>query len=158
MGISMIAAMAENRVIGQNNQIPWRAPGEMKHFKEITMGHTLIMGRKTFESIGRPLPGRDTIVVTRDPNFTVEGVTRANSLSQALELADTNKEVFIAGGSEIYRQYLDQVETLYLTVIHIEPEGDAFFPEFDRSQFSLVSEERIETSPSYTCQVYKRNL
>ncbi len=156
MGISLIAAMAKNRVIGKDNGIPWRAPGEMKRFKEATMGHTLVMGRKTFESIGRPLPGRTTIVITRDKSYSAEGCSIVHSLKEAIDLADSEKEIFIAGGSQIYEQAFPLVDQVYLTIVDVDVDGDAMLPEFDLSQFVEVNKEFVQTEPSYTCYVYRK--
>ncbi|HZI02759.1 MAG TPA: dihydrofolate reductase, partial [Archangium sp.] len=114
--ISAIVAMATNRCIGRANTLPWRLPADLKRFKQLTMGHTLVMGRKTYESIGRPLPGRTTVVVTRQRDYAPEGVQVAHSLEQALELA-RGDEVFIAGGADLYQQAMAHVRRLYLTRI-----------------------------------------
>ena len=126
-----IAAMSLNRVIGNGNTIPWHLPEDFKWFKETTMGHVLAMGRKTFESIGRPLPGRETVVLTRNPN-SVTGVQTLDSL-EALGQAEAYRDrtIFICGGAEIYGQALGQCSDLYLTRVKREVEGDAFFPEFE---------------------------
>ncbi|MEA2694283.1 MAG: dihydrofolate reductase, partial [Acidobacteriota bacterium] len=120
--------MAANRVIGDGNRLPWRLPEDLARFKRLTMGGTLILGRKTYESIGRPLPGRKTVVVSRQPGYAPEGVLVARSIEEALERAGEGN-VWIAGGAEIYRQALDKAERLYLTRIEAEVPGDAFFPE-----------------------------
>ncbi len=139
MTISIIAAMAHNRVIGRDNKIPWRMPADLARFKQLTMGHCLLMGRKTFESIGRPLPGRTTVVITRQKKYAPEGVRVAHSLQQALRMA-TGEEVFIAGGAEIYAQALPLADRMYLTIIRRNFEGDTYFPELDKSRWQLVWE------------------
>lgn len=157
MGISLIAAMAKNRVIGKDNQMPWHIPGELKRFKSTTLGGTLIMGRKTFESIGKPLPGRDTIIITRNADYAAEGCRVASSLEAALELANSEKEIFIAGGAQIYELAFPHVDTVYLTEIDLEVDGDAFLPEFDLSKFERVSSERVDSEPAYTWCTYRKS-
>ncbi|WP_164009551.1 dihydrofolate reductase [Pyxidicoccus trucidator] len=138
--LSAIVAMASNRVIGANNQLPWRLPADLARFKKLTMGHTLIMGRKTYESIGRPLPGRTIVVLTRRQDYAPEGVKVAHSLDEALALANGG-EVFIAGGTDIYTQLMERVDRLYLTRISREFPGDAYFPEMDCARWRLVEQE-----------------
>ncbi|HZS37387.1 MAG TPA: dihydrofolate reductase [Polyangia bacterium] len=142
---SIIAAVAKNGVIGAGNQIPWRLPADLKRFKALTMGHSMIMGRKTFESIGRALPGRTTIVLTQHDWAAPEGVLVARSIGEALALA-RGDEVFIAGGAEIYRQTLPIAERAYLTLLDREFPGDTFFPETDWSAWRVVERERHEAS------------
>ena len=129
--LSLIVAMAKNRTIGVNNTLPWRCPEDLKHFKALTMGHHMIMGRKTFDSIGRLLPGRTTVVVTRDRNLQIEGCLMANSLPDAIAACANDEKIFIVGGAEIYAQALEHIDTLYITEIQQAIEGDAHFPEFD---------------------------
>ncbi|WP_439515309.1 type 3 dihydrofolate reductase [Oceanibaculum nanhaiense] len=137
MIFSAIAALARNRVIGQGNGLPWRLPGDLKFFKATTLGKPVVMGRKTFQSIGRPLPGRPNIVVTRDPGFTAEGVHVVRDIDTALDLAATlaretgAEEVMVIGGAEIYAQALPRLDRLYLTEIDAEIAGDAYFPEIE---------------------------
>jgi dihydrofolate reductase len=126
--IRIIAAMSTNRVIGSNNALPWHIPNDLKHFKELTTGHTIVMGRKTFDSIGRPLPNRRNIVVTRDHEFKAEGVEVASSFEKAMEMSFWN--CFVIGGGEMYRQSMGIAEKLYLTIVNTETEGDTTFPEF----------------------------
>jgi dihydrofolate reductase len=135
MRISIIAAVASNGVIGLRNALPWHLPADLRYFKCVTMGHHLIMGRKTFESVGSPLPGRTTIVVTRNRRFSFEGIHRASSVEEAIALVRDDDEVFIAGGSQIYSQTLALADRMYLTRIHQEFQGDTHFPEFDDSQW-----------------------
>ncbi len=141
MTVAVIAAMARNRVIGHRGQLPWRLPEDLRRFKAITMGHVLLMGRTTFESIGRPLPGRRTVVVTRQPDWTATGVTVAHTIEDAFGLAGEGA-VFVAGGGDIYRQTLHRAGRLYLTVIDREVEGDTFFPAFDEARFRVLERER----------------
>lgn len=144
MILSIMVAMSENRVIGINNQLPWHLPEDLKYFKRVTMGHPIIMGRKTYESIGRPLPGRTNIVVTRQPDWSAEGVVVARGVEQALEKAesqarrDGKDEMILIGGEELFRQALHKVNRLYLTQVQAEIEGDAFFPEIEPSQWQEV--------------------
>lgn len=147
--ISLIAALSENRVIGKDNKLPWHLPEDLRHFKEVTSGHPVIMGRKTFESIGRLLPKRHNIVVSRDSSYVVEGATMAHSLEQALEIAKNydQNEIFIIGGGQIFKQSLPLADRLYLTIVHTEIEGDAFFPEY--ASFRKVVEEREGQSEEY---------
>ena len=156
MKIILIAAMAKNRVIGRDNAIPWHIPGEQKRFKALTMGHILIMGRKTFESIGRALPGRKTIIITRNPKYRATDCSMAQSLTAALALCATEETLFIAGGGEIYREALPLAESIYLTVLDREVEGDILFPEFDPNQFHTISQERVERPEPYTFSIYQR--
>lgn len=133
--ITLIAALGENRVIGHNGGIPWRLPGEQAHFRATTMGHTLVMGRATFDSIGRALPGRRTIVVTRNPDWRQPGVETAASLPEAL---DDQGEVFIAGGGQIYAASLPLASRMILTLVHDSPVGDTFFPRWDLREWVEV--------------------
>lgn len=153
MKISIIAAMARNRVIGRGNSLPWRLPADLERFKRLTMGHCLLMGRKTFESIGRALPGRSTIVISRQREYSPPGVLVARSLDEALSFAAGRvkfkvdaDEVFVAGGAQIYEQALPRAGRMYLTLIDADFEGDAFFPEFDESAWRVVSEERHDAT------------
>jgi dihydrofolate reductase len=159
MTLSAIVAMASNRCIGKDNTLPWRLPADLKRFKQLTMGHTLLMGRKTYESIGRPLPGRTTVVVTRQRDYAPEGVRVAHSLEQALELARGDDEAFIAGGADLYRQALERVRRLYLTRIDRDYPGDTFFPEVDLSGWRLVTQEphpATATEPPFSFLTYER--
>ena len=156
MKIILIAAMAQNRVIGRGNTIPWHIPGEQQRFKAMTMGHTLIMGRKTFESIGRPLPGRQTIIISRNREYRAAGCSVAQSLSAAIALCPAETTIFIAGGGEIYREALHLAESIYLTVLDREIDGDILFPEFTPQQFHKLSEERVEGPEPYSFSVFTR--
>ncbi len=137
--ISVIAALARNRVIGIENRLPWKLPEDLAHFKALTLGHPIIMGRKTFESLGRPLPGRTNIVITRNPDYAPTGCLTAASIADAVALCGDVPEVFFIGGAELYRQVLPLADRLYLTEVRIEAEGDAWFPEVERSDFREVS-------------------
>lgn len=141
MKISLIVAIAENNVIGKDNDLIWHLPDDLKHFKTKTKGHTIIMGRKTFESIGsKPLPKRENIVISRSPQSPVEGVVFTTSLQEALKLS-TDHEPFIVGGAEIYRQSMDIVDVMEITRVHDSFEGDTFFPEIDSEVWTLEKEE-----------------
>ena len=131
--LSIIAAMANDRVIGRQNRLPWHLPADLQHFKRVTMGKPMIMGRKTWESLPGLLPGRRHIVVTRDPGYQAKGAELAHSLEQAIAMAGAVDEIMVVGGAELYRQALDRADRVYLTEIDLEVEGDAWFPEFDQS-------------------------
>lgn len=134
--VTLVAAVADNGVIGRDGDIPWRIPADFAHFKALTLGHVLVMGRATYDSIGRPLPGRTTIVLTRDPQWRADGVLVAGSLDDALRLAaDLPGEVFVAGGAGVYAAALDRAHAQVLTEVHLSPEGDTHYPEFDRAQW-----------------------
>ncbi len=139
--ISLIAALAQNRVIGIENRLPWKLPEDLAHFKALTLGHPILMGRKTFESLGRPLPGRRNIVITRNVDYRSPGCEIATSVPAAIDLCEQAEEVFFIGGAELYKQVLQLVDRLYLTEVKIEAQGDAWFPEFDRSTFREISRE-----------------
>ena len=138
--ISLIAAMAANRAIGIDGRLPWHLPADLKHFKALTLGHTLVVGRKTHESIGGALPGRRTIVITRQQGYAAPGAEVAHSLEEALEKSGDG-EVFIGGGEEIFRRTLGEADRLYLTRIHQDFPGDTFFPEIDESAWTVVERE-----------------
>jgi dihydrofolate reductase len=139
--ISVIAALARNRVIGIENRLPWRLPEDLAHFKALTLGHPILMGRKTFESLGRPLPGRTNIVITRNPDYRPEGCQVAASIPAAIALCKDADEVFFIGGAELYAQAIPLADRLYLTEVDIEAEGDAWFPNYERSAFTEISRE-----------------
>ncbi len=145
MRISIIAALSSNNVIGRGNDLPWHLSTDLKRLKALTMGHHMIMGRKTYDSIGRPLPGRRFVVITRDPGFAVEGVETAHSLEEAIQRVTGDEEPFIAGGGQIFEQAIHRADRMYLTRIHAEIEGDAFFPDFDDvSEWQLTDAEHFE--------------
>lgn len=137
----MIVAAAENNAIGKDNKLPWHLPDDLKHFKNTTKGHHIIMGRKTFESNGRPLPKRTNVIITRDKNFTAEGCIIAHSLEEALEIAENDQESFIIGGGTIYKKAMPFADRIYLTRVHTEIEGDTFFPEIDQKEWEVKSRE-----------------
>jgi dihydrofolate reductase len=141
--ISMIAAMADNRVIGKDNDMPWHLPADLQHFKKVTLGKPVIMGRKTFESIGRPLPGRQNIVITRNMDWQMEGVDVVSSPDAALELVGDVEEVMVIGGGNIYQQFLERCTRLYLTFIELAVEGDTQFPDWN----DVGSWTQTETEP-----------
>jgi dihydrofolate reductase len=145
--LSLIVACAHQRVIGINNTLPWHLPEDLKRFKAITTGHHIIMGRKTYESLGRLLPNRTTVIVTRNPNYAVDGALVANSLQDAVALCKHDEEPFIIGGAELYQHALAIATKLYITQVALDVEGDAFFPEIDLSQWQLV-ENKPHTSIS----------
>lgn len=155
MILTAIAAMAQNRCIGVNNKLPWHIPEDLKFFKDKTLGKKIIMGRKTFESLGRPLPKRENIVISRRSDFHPEGVKVFNSLESALadveSRAEALEEVFIVGGAEIYSLSLSKIHRLYLTLVDQEVPGDAFFPEVDlKKDFKIIEERKVQGNPSYT--------
>ncbi len=144
MKLSIIAATSENRVIGRRGELPWRLPSDLRRFRQLTMGHALIVGRRTFESIGRALPGRRMVVLTRQPAWRATDVLVARTLDEALDLAD-GVEVFVGGGGEVYGQTLGRADRMYLTTVRQRVEGDAFFPPFDPEEWTTVSyEEQVE--------------
>jgi dihydrofolate reductase len=142
MTVTLIAAVARNGVIGADGGIPWHLPEDFAHFKATTLGHTLVMGRATYESIGRPLPGRTTIVLTRDPEWHADGVLTAGSLEEALGLAEG--DVYVAGGAAIYALAMPYADELLLSEIDLEPEGDTFFPGIDTAAWMESGRERHE--------------
>ncbi|RZO19629.1 MAG: dihydrofolate reductase [SAR92 clade bacterium] len=158
MKISLIVAVSRNGAIGLNNQLPWYLPEDLKYFKSVTMGKPLIMGRKTFDSIGRPLPGRANIVLTRDPQWISDGVEVVQSVEQALlageiacEAADVD-EIMVIGGEQIYRMTLDLADRIYLTQVDADVEGDAFFPNIDLNNWSQTSVKLPETIDKHPYQ------
>jgi dihydrofolate reductase len=137
---SIVVAIAENYAIGKNNQLLWYLPSDLKHFKQITSGHTVIMGRKTYESVGKPLPNRRNIVLSRQV-MHIDGCETASSIDAALALCADEKEVFILGGAEIYRQSINITDRIYLTIVYKEFDGDAFFPEINYSEWKETARE-----------------
>ena len=138
MKISIVVAMDANGVIGKDNELPWRLPADLQHFKKTTMGKPILMGRKTWESIGRPLPGRTNIVITRDSGYQAEGCVVVNSIDAAMAAASEQDEVMVIGGAEFYRQVLPRTDTIYLTRIHETFEGDTVFPELNTADWREV--------------------
>ena len=165
MIVALVVAMAENRVIGREGGLPWHIPGDLKLFKKTTMGKPIFMGRKTWESLGRPLPGRPNIVISRDPGYKAEGARVVNDLDRALNLADelakdlSVDEIMVIGGAEIYRLAFPKADRLYLTEVALSPDGDAFFPDFDAKNWPEKSRSAFpasEDSPAYTLVVRER--
>ena len=154
--IVLVAAVAENGVIGRDNGMPWRLPGDLRHLKKTTLGKPVIMGRRTFESIGKPLPGRTNIVLTRDANFRAEGVLITRNIDDALTLAEREAsklgadEIAVIGGGEIYAQALPRAGRIYLTEVHAAPDGTARFPAFDRGIWREVSRDGPHQGPDDT--------
>ncbi len=160
MQIILIAAMAKNRVIGYQNTIPWNIKGEQKLFKEHTLGHTVIMGRKTYESIGKPLVGRKNIVISSQKNWLDNTLNspelfHAHNIDEALEESKNDEKVFIIGGANIYKQTIDIADYVYLTIVNKDVQGDSFFPEIDKN-FTLISSERIQLSEEVVFNIYQR--
>jgi dihydrofolate reductase len=156
MIISIIAAMADNRVIGRRGAIPWDIPADRRRFRELTMGHPVIMGRKTYESIGRPLSGRTNIILSREPDFRAEGCIIVNSLEDALLACDCADEVFICGGEELYRQALAIADRIFLTVVHQNSDGDAFFPPLP-AEFAETERSECEAGAPCSFITYSRS-
>lgn len=136
--IILIAAMARNRVIGRHNKLIWHIPADLRHFRQLTLGQIVVMGRRTYESIGRPLPGRTNVVITRNTNFSAEGIHVFHSLNDALEAFRNSDRIFIAGGADIYRQALPMADLMELTIIHRLYQGDATFPEWNPSEWETL--------------------
>lgn len=157
--LSLIVAASENNVIGRENDLPWSLPDDLQYFKETTKGCPIIMGRKNFESIGRVLPGRQNIVITRQPEYAVEGCDVVGSLEEAIEVAGDAEEVFVIGGGEIYKQALPMVDRVYLTRVHADIEGDVYFPELG-SEWQETSAEHHDADEkhehAFTFYVYDR--
>lgn len=154
MELIIIAAMSVNRVIGRGAVIPWHIPGEQLRFKNITMGHALIMGRKTFESIGRPLPGRRNIVISRNRQYRAEGCEVVFGLKAGIKLCKNHEKVFVIGGEQIFNQALSATQTIILTTILREVEGDICFPKF--TGFTKITEEKIDGTDPYVIEVFSR--
>ena len=159
MSVYVIAAMSENRVIGRGGGLPWHLPDDMKHFQQLTTGHTVIMGRKTFESMDGPLPDRRNIVITRQSDYAPSGAEVAHSLDEALRLAGDG-DCFVSGGEEIYQLALPVADRLYLTVVHAEVDGDVRFPQFDTESWRMASESHRPADDrhahAFTFQLYER--
>lgn len=151
MRISLVVAMAENGVIGNGGDLPWHLPADLKRFKRLTLGHVIVMGRKTFESIGRPLPKRRSVVITRDPAWRHDGVTVVHGLDEALCQAAGEDEVFVIGGAEIFALAWPRADRLYLTRVHADVDGDVRLPEIDTGGWQLVSAERHPADERHAC-------
>ncbi len=158
--VSLIVAMSRNGVIGKDNRLPWHLPADLKRFKELTMGHTIVMGRKTWASINRLLPGRRSVILTRNPEFQVEGAIVAHSLEQALLAAGSDDEVFVIGGEEIFRLAMAHADRIYLTIVQAQFDGDTFMPPVDPAQWHKASSEShpaTDTSPLAWCfEIHER--
>lgn len=157
--IGIIVAYDKNRLIGKDGVMPWYIPGELKRFRQLTENNVLIMGRKTYVSLGRPLPDRVNIVISRNENFTADGCYTASSITGAIAMARLfwpDKDIFIGGGAQIYSQTIEIADVLYITEIDGEFEGDTYFPDFDESKFDKTVEARYETTVPYTYVTYKR--
>ncbi|WP_276090666.1 dihydrofolate reductase [Pedobacter sp. JY14-1] len=144
MRVAAIVAMAENRAIGKDNELLWHLPEDLKHFKTMTRGHAIIMGRKTFDSLGKPLPHRRNIVITRNKHLELPGAEVVGSVDEALALCAGEEEVFIVGGAAIYKLALPRTDCIYLTTVHASYEGDAYFPELEPSEWKETTSERHE--------------
>ena len=163
--LSLIAALGENRVIGVDNSMPWHLPADFKYFKATTLGKPIIMGRKTWDSLGLPLPGRLNLVVSRQTGLQLEGAEVFASLEAAVERAEAwaieheVNELMLIGGAQLYTQGLADADRLYLTRVDLSPQGDAWFPEFDQAQWTLVSEDKhdaAEGKPAFSFEVWER--
>lgn len=153
--IGLIVAYGKNRVIGNKGCIPWRIKGEQRRFKELTTGNVVVMGRKSYEEIGRPLPNRMTYVVSRTKNFDQEGVKTVSSIQEAIDLAG-EKNIYISGGAGIYKEAMPYVEKMYITEVDLEPEGDTYFPEFDEDDFIREVDEEVDGEIPYKYVTYTR--
>lgn len=153
--IGLIVAYTNNRVIGNNGCIPWRIKGEQRRFRELTTGNVVIMGRRSYEEIGRPLPNRTTIVVSNTKNFDAENCMTAKSLEEAIKLAG-DRDMYISGGARLYEEALPLVEKMYITEIDAEIEGDTYFPEFDETLFEKEIDEYVDGEIPYTYVTYTR--
>lgn len=149
MIISLIAAMGRNRVIGKDNSLPWKLPADMKRFRELTLGKPVVMGRKTFESIGKPLPNRKNIILTRDKNYRADGCIVVHSAKGALKAAEGAQEAMIIGGEQIFREFLPKASRMCLTFIGKDFEGDAYFPEYSKNEWKEVKREEHENDYEY---------
>lgn len=160
MILSLIAALDEERGLGFENQIPWHLPRDLARFKKLTMGHHLVLGRKTYQSIGKPLPGRKMLVLSRDPAFQLEGSQVVDSLPTALQIAREagESEAFVIGGGEIYRQALPLADRMYLTYVHTVSQSDVFFPEFDAEEWLKICEQEFPADPDNPYRTTFRQL
>ncbi|MGE7839119.1 dihydrofolate reductase [Viridibacillus arvi] len=161
MIISLIVAMDNNRVIGKNNKLPWKLPKELEYVKKTTLGHSLIIGRKNFESIGRALPRRRNIILTRDKNYSIEGCEIAHSTDDVFKMCENEDEIFIFGGEQIYKLFLPYAKKMYVTKIDFEFEGDTFFPELDFEKWNEIYVQKGITDEEnpypYFFHIYERD-
>ncbi|MCF8055530.1 MAG: dihydrofolate reductase [Desulfocapsa sp.] len=156
MELILIAAMSRNRVIGHNNTIPWHIPEEMYHFKKCTMGHAVIMGRKTFASIGNALPGRFNVVLSKNKTLHIPGCTLAHTLAEGIQLCQDQEKTFIIGGRAVYQESLELVDTIILSILDREYEGDTFFPSLPKKHFQEISAKRMGNEQPFTLHTYQR--
>jgi dihydrofolate reductase len=160
MKISIVVAISENNAIGKDNQLLWHLPADLKHFKEITTGHPILMGRKTYDSIGRPLPNRRNIIITRQTDLNIPGTEVVNSMEEAISLCANEEEVFIIGGAEIYKSALSFTDRIYLTTVHQEFEADAFFPVLDKNEWLETAQQHHhadeKNAVAYTFSILER--
>ncbi|MCB0430408.1 MAG: dihydrofolate reductase [Flavobacteriales bacterium] len=160
MTLSIIVAVSENHAIGVQNDLPWHLPADLAYFKKLTSGHTILMGRKTYESIGRPLPNRKNIVITRQPDLQIPGCTVVGSLEDALQACENDDEVFLIGGAEMYAAGFPKTDRLYITHVHVHVNGDRFFPVLDPNEWQLMSSEAHPQDERhaypFTFSVYER--
>ena len=158
--ITMIAAVADNRVIGNHGELPWHLPADLRRFKQVTLNNPIIMGRDTYESVGRPLPERRNIVLSRNPHYAPPGLEMARSVDEALELVRNEQRVFIVGGAKIYEAFLPLAHALDITHIHATPDGDTFFPEINPTDWTITSESHHPADPkhdfAFTIRTYTR--
>ena len=154
--------MSRNRVIGRDNRLPWHLPADLKRFKTLTMGHTIVMGRKTWDSINRLLPGRRTVIVSRNPRFSVEGAILTHSLEDAIRASSTEREIFVIGGEQIFRLALPLADRIYLTVVDTEVDGDTYMPPWDPAHWRIVTREwhpaTVESSLAWQFEIHDRVL
>jgi dihydrofolate reductase len=157
--LSLLVAMARNRVIGRDGKLPWHLSADLKRFKALTMGHHIVMGRKTWESVGRPLPGRTSVVVTRNPAYAAPGAVVVASIAAALDVAATDSEAFIIGGGELYREALPNAERVYLTQLDADYPGDTFFPDLSLDHWQEITREHHPAEndlPAWDFVIYER--
>tara|TARA_B110000037_G_scaffold10709_1_gene11621 strand:- start:400 stop:885 length:486 start_codon:yes stop_codon:yes gene_type:complete len=161
MKLSIIVATDEEGLIGKDNDLPWKLSADLQYFRRVTMGKALIMGRRTHESIGRALPGRKNIVITSDQEYESDGCTITFSAQQALEECENIEEAMVVGGASLYKQFLPEASTIYLTLVHATLSGDTWFPDWDKNQWQVLSEEKFSADEKnehpYSFIVYKRN-
>ena len=161
MKLSIIVATDEEGLIGKDNDLPWKLSADLQYFRRVTMGKALIMGRRTHESIGRALPGRKNIVITSDQEYESDGCTISFSVQQALQECENIEEVMVMGGASLYKQFLPEASTIYLTLVHARLSGDTWFPDWDKNQWQVLSEEKFSADEKnehpYSFIVYKRN-
>ena len=155
--VIIIVAIASNNVIGRDGKLPWHLPSDLRHFKATTMGYPLIMGRKTFDSVGRPLPGRDNIVLSRDHSLAIEGCLVMHSLQEALDYCSDQEKIFIIGGGDIFNLALPLTDTIIVTALEREVEGDVYFEPIDPSQFKIVAQQHCAEEEPYQIIRYERS-